>query len=1783
MTNADFCAGVRARAIQTPHDMPNACATRWMQIARRGARAAAVLLMAALSLASLPASAVSPAERQALINLYNSTNGASWTTSTNWNGGTGTECSWFGVQCSMVTTGDVIKVDLNGNNLTGTLPDLSPLNKIQVLELNNNHIGGTIQSLTPFTEIDTIDLSGNQFTGSIPPLSAVTSLVLVSFADNHLTGSIPNLTGMASLSGFDVSDNQLTGSIPSLSGLTNLVGFSVKSNALTGSLPSLTGLSLLTIFFADQNQLTGSIPDLSGLTSLVQFHVFSNQLTGSVPSVAGLTALIEFAAYDNQLNGTIGSLAGATNLSLYLLYQNQLTGSIPPLAGLTNLQFFQVENNQLTGTLPSLSGLTNLLFFQADSNQITGGIPTLTGLSNLIRFTASNNQLTGTIPSFAGLGELRFFLVYKNQLTGTFPSLTGADNLVDIEIAENLMTGTLPAAISAHPHLQQLIVAGNQFSGPIPAPPSQVVANGSDLRYNALVPNGNATDTAVWNAAQDRGNDWQATQTVAPGGVSALASGTAVTVSWTPIAYTGDTGAYEVYKSTTPGGPYTLAVSTANKSASSASVPGLSAMTTYYFVVATRTDAHSINPDPQFTNNASILRSANSAEVSATTTNPLSSTTTTLTSSGSPSSLGTAVTFTATVTGGTNPTGNVIFRDASSIFATMPLQLVGANYQATYTIANLATGTHPFTAEYVGDASNAGSTSAVLNQVVGPAATTFSGTTATGTGAASASFTGGGSNCGFEGNQTAFVVAPPSLPVPGATLPHGQFKFKLVNCDKISTIHMSITWPSLAGMTYYKYGPINVSSGNSVWYQPDNLVITGNTANYDITDGFNGDDDLLINGEIVDPSGPVVVPAGPPGTSVSSEISNTFAGSTCSRTATNGFKCWGLNSNKELGDNTTTPHTSPVDVQNVPANTAVIQGVRNGTCLFSNTGALKCFGYNGDGEIGNNTQGASVGTPTDVIGLSSGVAQVGSTSFSRCALTTVGGVKCWGRDLDQSTIVFHLTPVDVPGLTSGVIQIAGGYDFFCALTVSGGVKCWGANSRNQLGDGTNMDRFTPGDVTGLTSGVALIATGAQHACAVLTTGGLKCWGYNSNGQVGDGGSTATNRPTPVDVSGLTSGVVGVAGGFSHTCALLASGAVNCWGFNLFGQVGDASFTQRLTPVQVSGLTSGYVAIVGGANISCAQSSNGAVKCWGNDDSSNGLGDGTNNTSAVPVNVVGLGGGNHVLSAFTPPASPSFPLTRGVGQSLTLSATSSAGLPVTFSTYTPDRCTVTGNQVHFNAIGLCFVRASSAANGTFSEASDLTREILVTAGGPAISLNPTTLPSGVVGTPYSQNVTAIGGLGPYTFTVPPGTLPTGLTLSSFGALTGTPTANGSFTFTVTATDSTNATGAQAYTIVTGGGPTITISPATLPSGAVGTAYSQTLTASGGTGPYTFTVPPNTLPTGLSLDPSGALTGTPTANGSFTFTVTATDSTSAAGTQSYTVVIGAGPTITISPATLPSGTVGVSYSQTLTASGGTGPYTFTVPANTLPTGLSLGVSGGITGMPTANGSFTFTVTATDANTAAGTRTYTVVIAAVTRTLTVARTGTGAGTVTSAPPGIQCGVTCSASFADGASVTLTAVASAGSTFVGWSGACSGAGGCVVTMTTAQSVTAQFDALPVPLSLPPATLPVGALNVTYLFTFAAVGGTPPYSYALTSGALPPGLGLNSATGALSGIPTQVGTFAFQITVTDAVSATASQNYSVTVSAIVAPIPTASNGTLWAMMLLTLAVGVVMLRRRSE
>ena len=274
-------------------------------------------------------------------------------------------------------------------------------------------------------------------------------------------------------------------------------------------------------------------------------------------------------------------------------------------------------------------------------------------------------------------------------------------------------------------------------------------------------------------------------------------------------------------------------------------------------------------------------------------------------------------------------------------------------------------------------------------------------------------------------------------------------------------------------------------------------------------------------------------------------------------------------------------------------------------------------------------------------------------------------------------------------------------------------------------------------------------------------------------------------------------------------------------------------------------------------------------------------------------------------------------------------------------------------------------SSTGASAPFITSNSYT----VTIAAPTITVTPVSLPAGTAATAYSQQLTGNGGVAPYVFTVKSGSLPAGLTLSSSGLLSGTPTAAGSFMLTVQAQDVHLFTGTRSYTLVVSSA-TVSLTPTSLPNPVGGAAYSVTLSADGGTGPYAYSVSSGSLPAGLSLNTAtGLLSGTTTAVGSSTFSLMATDSSTGVGapfraTNSYTLTVNA-PTIVVAPTALAAMTTGSAYSQVITASGGTAPYSYAVTAGALPPGMNLAVGGTLSGTPTTAGAYSFTVTATDSS--------------------------------------------------------------------------------------------------------------------------------------------------------------------------------------------------------------------------
>ncbi|SFA99020.1 Putative Ig domain-containing protein [Collimonas sp. OK607] len=478
----------------------------------------------------------------------------------------------------------------------------------------------------------------------------------------------------------------------------------------------------------------------------------------------------------------------------------------------------------------------------------------------------------------------------------------------------------------------------------------------------------------------------------------------------------------------------------------------------------------------------------------------------------------------------------------------------------------------------------------------------------------------------------------------------------------------------------------------------------------------------------------------------------------------------------------------------------------------------------------------------------------------------------------------------------------------------------------------------------------------------------------------------------------------------------------------------------------------------------------------------------------------------------------------------------------------------------------------ALSDTFTVLDDVNNTIVFTvtvlpASSP-ITVTPASLPNPSIGSTYSQTLSATGGVAPYVYSLASGSLPAGLILSSTGAITGTPTAAGSFTFTVGVHDSTSPTAlatTKTYSVIIAA-PVMALSPGSPPAGTVSQSYSQQLSTSGGTAPYAYAVQVGlgNLPPGLSMSSGGLISGTPTAAGSSTFSVKYTDSSTGTGpfsqAKSMTIVINATPVV-VAPATLTAGAVGVAYAGgPLTASGGTAPYTFSITAGALPAGMSLSSSGALTGTPTAGGTFSFTVRATDQNSFSGSLAYTLVINAP--TIGIAPTTLPAAAVASA---YSQNVTASGG-TGGYTYAITAGALPAGTSLSSAGVLSGtptAGGTfnfTVTATDSSTGTGPYTgsrayALTVNapfIALSPATLAAMTVGSSVNQNVTASGGTSSYVYSIIAGALPPGLSLAS-NGTLAGTPTVAGPFNFTVSAADSSTGTGpytgSRAYSVSVA----------------------------------
>jgi hypothetical protein len=471
--------------------------------------------------------------------------------------------------------------------------------------------------------------------------------------------------------------------------------------------------------------------------------------------------------------------------------------------------------------------------------------------------------------------------------------------------------------------------------------------------------------------------------------------------------------------------------------------------------------------------------------------------------------------------------------------------------------------------------------------------------------------------------------------------------------------------------------------------------------------------------------------------------------------------------------------------------------------------------------------------------------------------------------------------------------------------------------------------------------------------------------------------------------------------------------------------------------------------------------------------------------------------------------------------------------------------------------------------------------------------PATLPNGTQGIAYSQQLSVSGGVPTYVYQVM-GSLPAGLTLSSSGLLSGTPTVSGTFNTSIRAIFNGGSLGDPGITIfyqdwIIGTPVNISVNPSNLATGAVNASYSQQLTASGGTSPYTYSTS-SALPTGVTLSSSGLLSGTPTQAGNYTLAIQVNDNAGASSSVQRTLNV-TSVTISISPSSLPSATLELTFSQQLTASGGTGPYTYS-STGSLPNGLSLTQGGLLSGTPVqpplggnGYGTFSIEIVANDANSNAGSKTYSLTIndypatiISGPSTLTAATRGSPYSQQLTASGGTGGPYTFSEStntpnaldmlFGSGLSVSTTGLISGTPNSQARNPlrlAFQSLDAFMTAKPSANWSTTKYyelvinDAAAPTISISPlaSTVLTGTQNVSYSQAFTASGGTPSYTFSAI-GQLPPGLSL--VGGLLLGMPTSSGTFGFTIQAVDANNNSGTATYSLVIAA---GVPTRSPFTI--------------------
>lgn len=319
----------------------------------------------------------------------------------------------------------------------------------------------------------------------------------------------------------------------------------------------------------------------------------------------------------------------------------------------------------------------------------------------------------------------------------------------------------------------------------------------------------------------------------------------------------------------------------------------------------------------------------------------------------------------------------------------------------------------------------------------------------------------------------------------------------------------------------------------------------------------------------------------------------------CELSARGTVRCWGTNESGEIGNGVMGgSRLLPTEVLGLNGAERLAVGWSH-SCALLSSGTAACWGGNDYGQSAGDRAEANLLSPVGVTGLEH-IVDLAVGVAHTCALLENGTVQCWGNgesgELGDGSRLDQRTPVQVSGIENAV-SLSAGESTTCALLEDGTARCWGRNEWGQLGSGsTSPSESTPVGVSGLADAIALQV--GWHGCAVLVDGTAKCWGQAGNGQLGAWPVTPSNKSsTPLAVEGL-GGIASIAVGAAHTCAVMADQAARCWGEDYFGELGDGgSSWVVLPPVPVSNLT-GIVSLAAGRGYTCAIAGDSSTYCWG---------------------------------------------------------------------------------------------------------------------------------------------------------------------------------------------------------------------------------------------------------------------------------------------------------------------------------------------------------------------------------------------------------------------------------------------------------------------------------------------------------------------------------------------------------------------------------------------------------